>query len=418
MGQTSRLSLTPIPSTGHPPSISYLHRMALRGIKVIEIAGLAPAPFCGMILSDFGADVIRVDRPNAPSFDQLCRGKRSIGLDLKSPDACAVLLRMVAEADVIIEPFRPGVMERLGLGPSALLAANPRLVYARLTGFGQTGPYAKMAGHDINYLSLSGALSIIGRKGDAPVFPANILADFAGGGLMCALGITLALLERARSGKGQVVDTAMVDGVAYLSSFVYLQKNLQGKGESSTSFLDGGLDWSGERGTNLLDTGAPFYEVYRTKDGKYMAVGALEPAFYALLLNGLGLDQASLPAQMDQTGWPEMKRKFTDIFMSKTRDEWSQIFAGSDACVTPVLDMEEVASHPYGAHRGIMTDSGPAPAPALSRTPGVAAVQVPAVGQHTREVLTRVKGMTSDQVNALIDSGAAFQSATVPMAKL
>src|SRR5215468_524844 len=281
---------------------------ALEGIRVVEMAGLAPAPFCGLILADFGADVVRVDRVGAGSVDQLARGKRSVAVNLKSPEGVATVLRLIERADVLLEPYRPGVMERLGLGPEVACARNPRLVYARLTGFGQDGPYANMAGHDINYIAISGALSLLGRKGEKPLAPVNLLGDFAGGGMLCALGIALALLERGRSGKGQVVDAAMADGSAYLSTFVY-------------KFRNAGF-WRDERGTNLLDGGAPFYETYRTKDGQYMSVGAIEPQFYAALLQGLGLDPAAMPQQMDQASWAATAARFTEIFASKTRDEW------------------------------------------------------------------------------------------------
>ena len=245
---------------------------ALQGIRVVEMAGLAPAPYCGLILADFGAEVVRVDRVGAGSMDQLARGKRSVAVNLKSPEGVETVLRLMETADVLLEPYRPGVMERLGLGPDVACARNPRLVYARLTGFGQDGPYAPMAGHDINYIAISGALSLLGRKGEKPLAPVNLLGDFAGGGMLCALGICLALLERTHSGKGQVVDTAMVDGAAYLATFVY-------------KFRNSGM-WRDERGTNMLDSAAPFYDTYRTKDGEFMSVGAIEPQFYAALLKG------------------------------------------------------------------------------------------------------------------------------------
>ncbi len=329
---------------------------ALKGIRVVEMAGLAPAPFCGMILADFGADVVRIDRVGAPSFDQLARGKRSVGVNLKHPDGVATVLRLVERADVLLEPFRPGVMERLGLGPETACARNPRLVYARLTGFGQDGPYASMAGHDINYIAISGALSLLGRRGEKPLPPVNLLGDFAGGGMLCALGIALALVERAQSGKGQIVDAAMVDGAAYLSTFVY-------------KFRNAGM-WRDERGTNMLDTGAPFYDTYRTKDGKYVSVGAIESHFYAALLTGLGLDAAAMPHQMDQAKWPETAARFAEIFASRTRDEWCAVFDGTDACVAPVLSLGEAAEHPHNRARQLLIadtagKTEPAPAPRL-----------------------------------------------------
>ncbi|KAG0004698.1 hypothetical protein BGZ65_012864 [Modicella reniformis] len=324
----------------------------LAGLKVLEIAGLAPAPFAGKILSDFGADVVRIDRSNSVmNLDVLAQNKRSIALNLKSPAGIEALIRLCEKADVIIEPFRPGVMERLGLGPEVLLKRNPRLVYARMTGFGQQGHYAKMAGHDINYLAISGVLSTLGKHDGKPAFPINLLADFAGGGLMCALGILLALQERTRSGKGQVVDAAMVDGVSYIGSFVY---NMQ----------KAGALFQTPRGTGQLDGGAPFYDTYQTKDGKYMAVGAIEVEFYRLLIKGLGLDQEKdqLPEQMDTRSWPRMKDLFTKIFLSKTQAEWVAVFDQTDACVTPVLDYYEMPT--------------PSPAPRLLRTPA---------RQHTNE---------------------------------
>ncbi|KAG0302851.1 hypothetical protein BGZ98_007186 [Dissophora globulifera] len=319
----------------------------LAGLKVIEIAGLAPAPFAGKILADFGADVIRVDRSkSAMNLDVLAQGKRSIALNLKSPAGIEALVRLCEKADVVIEPFRPGVMERLGLGPDVLLKRNPRLVYARMTGFGQEGHYAKMAGHDINYLAISGVLSTLGKHDDKPAFPINLLADFAGGGLMCALGVLLALQERAQSGKGQVVDAAMVGGVNYIGSFVY-------------NMHKAGALFQTPRGTGQLDGGAPFYDTYKTKDGLYMAVGALESEFYELLLQGLGLNREKdqLPEQMNTEGWPRLRELFTKIFLSKTQAEWVSVFDQTDACVTPVLDYYEMPTPP--------------PAPRLLRTPGV-----------------------------------------------
>ena len=350
---------------------------ALQGIRVVEMAGLAPAPYCGMILADFGADVVRVDRVGAGSMDQLARGKRSVAVNLKSPEGVETVLRLVEKADVLLEPYRPGVMERLGLGPDVACARNPRLVYARLTGFGQDGPYADMAGHDINYIAISGALSLLGRKGEKPLAPINLLGDFAGGGMLCALGIALALLERAHSGKGQVVDAAMVDGAAYLSTFVY-------------KFRNAGM-WSDERGTNMLDGGAPFYDTYRTKDGQYMSVGAIEPQFYAALLKGLGLDAGDHAASAGPVAVARRPRtRFAEIFASKTRDEWCAIFDGTDACVAPVLGLGEVARaspQPRARAAAFRTRNGklePAPAPRLSRTPGDGTRPLPAVGEHTR----------------------------------
>jgi alpha-methylacyl-CoA racemase len=368
---------------------------ALEGIRVIEMAGLAPAPFCGMVLADFGADVVRVDRRGAGSMDLLARGKRSVAVDLKRPEGVEAVLRLAERADVLLEPYRPGVMERLGLGPEVACRRNSRLVYARLTGFGQDGPYASMAGHDVNYIALSGALSLLGRKGEKPLPPVNLLGDFAGGGMLCALGICLALLERSRSGTGQVVDAAMVDGAAYLSTFLY-------------KFRNAGM-WRDERGTNMLDTGAPFYDTYRTRDGHYMSVGAIEPQFYAALLKGLGLDPASMPQQMDQASWPATTARFAELFAGKTRAEWCAIFDGTDACVAPVLGLGEAHEHPHNRARHLLlTDRHgrhePAPAPRLSRTPGDGTRAQPRVGEHTQAVLADC-GLSDDEIARLVAAG-------------
>ncbi|XP_037229121.1 alpha-methylacyl-CoA racemase [Falco biarmicus] len=368
--------------------------MALSGVRVLELAGLAPAPLCGMILADFGAWVVRVDRAprSAVATDVQGRGKRSLALNLKRPPGAAALRRLCCGADVLIEPFRHGVMEELGLGPEILLQENPRLIYARLTGFGQTGKYARSAGHDINYLALSGVLSKLGRKDENPYAPINLLADFAGGGVMCALGIITALYERTKSGKGQIVDASMVEGVAYLSSFLWKSQNL-------------GL-WNRPRGENLLDGGAPFYETYKTSDGKYMAVGAIEPQFYEQLINGLGLGSHELPSQLSFSDWPEMKKKFASIFAQKTQAEWCSIFDGTDACVTPVLSFDDVASHQHNKQRSsfIRNDQeeiSPRPAPVLSRTPAVPSFKRdPFIGEHTEEILLEY-GFTKQEIDKL-----------------
>ncbi|NWS84518.1 AMACR racemase, partial [Toxostoma redivivum] len=366
-----------------------------------ELAGLAPAPLCGMILADFGAKVVRVDRPSRAAVsahgDVQARGKRSLALDLKRPQGAAVLRRLCRGADVLIEPFRHGVMERLGLGPEVLLQENPRLIYARLTGFGQTGKYAESAGHDINYLALSGVLSKLGRKNENPYAPVNLLADFGGGGVMCALGIVITLFERARSGRGQVIDASMVEGVAYLSSFLWKSQKV-------------GL-WKEPRGENLLDSGAPFYEVYRTSDGKFMAVGAIEPKFYNQLIKGLGLNLDELPAQMSLFGWPEMKKKFASIFAQKTQAEWCSIFDNTDACVTPVLSLDDAASHQHNKERGSFIknnqgETSPRPAPVLSRTPAVPSCKRdPFIGEHTEEILLEY-GFTKQEIAKLYSDKA------------
>ncbi|MFH0845380.1 MAG: CaiB/BaiF CoA-transferase family protein, partial [Pseudomonadota bacterium] len=299
----------------------------LDGIKVIEMAGLAPSPYCGMILSDFGADVVIVDRmieampeiPNVMPKSPLDRGKRSLRVNLKSKEGIGLLMRMIEVSDVLLEPYRPGVMERLGLGPEKALDLNPKIIYARLTGWGQIGPYASMAGHDINYIGLAGSLSLFRRVGEKPLPPCNLLGDFAGGGMLCAMGILLALVERNRSGEGQVVDAAMVDGAANLSTLFY--------GLLANHMMTLNI------GTNMLDNGSHYYETYETSDGKFMSVGAVEGRFYAELLNGLNLDPTDLPHQNDTAKWPEMKALFSRIFKTKTRDEWTAVFEGTDACV-------------------------------------------------------------------------------------
>ncbi|KAF9168308.1 hypothetical protein DFQ26_009527 [Actinomortierella ambigua] len=356
----------------------------LAGIKVLEIAGLAPAPFAGMVLADFGADVIRIDRSTSSmNFDVLARNKRSVAINLKSPAGIETLIRLVEKADVIIEPFRPGVMERLGLGPDVLLAKNPRLIYARMTGFGQEGHYSKMAGHDLNYLAISGVLNTLGRDGERPAFPINLLADFAGGGFMCAFGVLLALHERTLSGKGQVIDAAMIHGVKYLGSFIYNMHKF-------------GAFFREPRGTGQLDGGAHYYDSYKTKDGKWMAVGAIEAEFYDLLLKGLGLDPVrdNLPRQTDAKEWPRMKELFTKLFAEKTQEEWVAIFDLTDACVTPVLDYYSMPP--------------PAAAPSLSRTPAlpVKAEQGPLdVGCHTTEVLLEA-GLSKAEIQELVNKKA------------
>jgi len=374
----------------------------LDGIKVIEMAGLAPVPYCGMILADFGADVVVVDRvikhlpetPNAIPKNPLDRGKRSMRVDLKSEDGVAVLKKMIRDADVLVEPFRPGVMEKLGLGPEEALALNPRLIFARLTGWGQKGPYTAMAGHDINYIALSGALSLFRRKGENPLPPCNLLGDFAGGGMLCAMGVLLALIERNRSAKGQVIDAAMLDGAANLAVLFY--------GLYANQFL------SLDIGTNMLDTGAPFYQTYATADGKFMSVGAIETQFYRELLERLGVDPATLPSQHDTGKWPEMKETFAGIFKTRTRDEWSAIFDGTDACVAPVLDLDEVIQHPHNSTRQLLIDiddvSQPAPAPRLSRTPGVAEKFAQSRGAETKEVLQEM-GYTTEKIESFYENG-------------
>lgn len=375
----------------------------LEGIRIVEIAGIGPGPFCAMMLSDMGADILRIDRADrvrggaagGPSWDLLNRGRRSVGVDLKNPDGVALVLDLVERADALIEGFRPGVMEKLGLGPDACLGRNPRLVYGRMTGWGQDGPMAKAAGHDINYIALAGALDPIGRAGGPPVPPLNLVGDFGGGGLLLAFGIACALVERQRSGRGQVVDAAMVDGAALLMTMFH-------------GFRQGGI-WKDARGTNMLDTGASFYDVYECRDGGYVSIGSIEPQFYALLVKLAGLEGEALPHQMDQGRWPEMKERFRTVFLAKTRDEWCAIMEGSDVCFAPVLSMGEAPNHPHNRARGtFVTADGyvqPAPAPRFSRTaPGI---QGPAAtpGQHTDAALADW-GLAADAIAGLRSRGA------------
>lgn len=334
----------------------------LAGLRVLEIAGIGPGPFCCMMLADLGAEVLRIDRPDGPPgnpADVLGRGRRSVALDLKSPAAIAAVLRLVEGADVLVEGFRPGVMERLGLGPEACHARNPRLVYGRMTGWGQDGPLAQAAGHDITYIALTGALWSMGRAGQRPVPPLNLVGDFGGGGMLLAYGIMAALFEAGRSGRGQVVDAAMTDGSATLMGAFF---GLLAQGR-----------WKNEREANRLDGACPYYDTYECADGKFVAVGALEPQFFALLLKGLGLDPARFAVREDPARWPAIKAEFAEVFRRHPRDHWAALFDGTDACVAPVLDLEEAPRHPHNAARGTFFDRGggvqPAPSPRFSRTP-------------------------------------------------
>jgi alpha-methylacyl-CoA racemase len=340
----------------------------LAGLKILEFEAIGPGPFCGMMLADMGADVLLVDRPEDPRLglkrerwsDVMLRGRRSVTLDLKSAGGVEAALALAARADAIIEGFRPGVMERLGLGPEALLARNPRLVYGRMTGWGQDGPLAPRAGHDINYIALAGVLHAFGRAGEAPVPPLNLVGDFGGGGMLLAFGIACGLLEAQRSGRGQVVDAAMVDGASVLAAMF--------------SGMLAAKTWSEARGENILDTGAPWYDVYETKDGRHVAIGSIEPKFYEELLARLELRAADLPKQLDRAGWPVLRQAFAGKFREKTRDEWCRVFEGSDACFAPVLTFSEARAHPHNAARRHSVQVGrveqPAPAPRFSRTPG------------------------------------------------
>ncbi|SDD55162.1 CaiB/BaiF CoA transferase family protein [Rhodococcus tukisamuensis] len=355
----------------------------LAGVRVIELAGIGPGPHAALLLADLGADVIRVQRAGMipgpdQKHDQTQRGRRIVEANLKDPADIEKVLGLIERADVLIEGFRPGVTERMGLGPDAALARNPRLVYGRMTGWGQEGPLAQSAGHDINYISLTGVLHAIGRQGERPVPPLNLVGDFGGGSMFLIFGILAALVERQTSGQGQVVDAAMVDGTVALSHMMW-------------SFRGQGV-WSDERGVNMLDTGAPYYDTYETADGKYMAVGAIERQFYAVLLEGLELDPAELPAQNDMKAWPELRKVFTERFLSKTRDEWAAIFDGTDACATPVLTFAEAPDNPHIAARGSLveldevTQHRPAPRfsrsePGLPTPPAVEATDIDSIWQ-------------------------------------
>jgi len=357
----------------------------LTGVKVLEIAGIGPGPFCGMLLADMGADVLRVDRlqandlglPVEPKYDIMSRGRRSIALDLKQPASIQTVLELASRADALIEGFRPGVTERLGLGPEGCLARNPRLVYGRITGWGQDGPLAQAAGHDINYIALTGALHAIGRRGEAPVPPLNLVGDFGGGGMYLAFGIACALFEARASGKGQVIDAAMTEGAASLMAMFY--------GRMAAG------QWRDQRGVNVLDTGAPWYDTYETADGKHVAIGSIEGRFYAELLQRLGLDAATLPGQFEYARWPELRATFTAAFKRKTREEWCREMEGSDVCFAPVLSLAEAPQHAHNRARGAFVEidgvTQPAPAPRFSRTPGAVARSAPRRGEGGAQAL-------------------------------
>jgi alpha-methylacyl-CoA racemase len=382
----------------------------LDGIRIIEIAGIGPGPFAGFMLADLGADIIKIDRsdrahggdPATPPADVLQRGRRSIGVDLKSPEGVDVVLDLVEKADGLFEPFRPGVTERLGIGPDVCMARNPKLVYGRMTGWGQDGPYAHTAGHDINYISLAGALFHFGRKDQPPTFPMNMVGDFGGGGMLLAYGMLAGLLHAARTGEGQVVDAAMVDGTAALMMMFH-------------AFRAMGI-FDEVRGDNLLDSAAHFYDVYECAEGEYVSIGSIEPQFYAELLKYSGLaEQAQaqgeeLPWQMDKSQWPAMKARLAAIFKSKTRDEWCEVMEGTDVCFAPVLRMSEAARHPHNVHRQTFIEREgiiqPAPAPRFSVTPGEVQRPPAHVGQHTDEVLAEWLGVDADRIAKLRASGA------------
>ncbi len=375
----------------------------LAGVKVVELAGIGPGPFCAMMLADMGADVVRVERAsNVPAEmpagsppDVASRGKRSIGVDLKNPDGVETVLRLIENSDILLEGFRPGVTERMGLGPDVCLARNPALVYGRMTGWGQDGPYANAAGHDINYIALSGVLSMIGRKGEGPVPPLNLVGDFGGGGMYLAFGVVAALVSARDTGQGQVVDAAMVDGAASLAAMF-------------ASMTATGM-WQEERGSNMLDTGSHFYDVYECSDGEYVSIGSIEPQFYSILLEKLELDPADLPRQHDREQWPALKVKVASIFKTKTRDQWCEIMEHTDICFAPVLKWSEAPHHPHNKSRSTFIEidgiSQPAPAPRFSGTPTAVPAAPPFPGQNTSDTLDSF-GFNAAEIAALRESGA------------
>ncbi len=379
----------------------------LSGYRIIELAGIGPGPMCAMLLSDMGADVLRIDRTadaglgiaTDTKYALLNRGRRSVALDLKKPQAIEAVLKLVEKADGLIEGFRPGVTERLGIGPEVCLKRNPRLVYGRMTGWGQDGPMALAAGHDINYIALSGALHSIGRRGEAPVPPLNLVGDFGGGALYLALGVVAGILETQKSGKGQVVDAAMVDGAASLMTAIY--------GMHGSGF------WNDNRGDNVLDTGAHYYDVYETKDGKFVSIGSIETKFYDELLELSGLKREELARQNDRNAWPAMKLKVAACFKTKTRDEWCKIMEGSDVCFAPVLSMAEAPKHPHNKHRGTFIEEGgvvqPGPAPRFSRTPSKIQRPPARPGEHTEEAL-RDWGFSASDLDGLRKAAAIVQA--------
>ncbi|NDB42306.1 MAG: CoA transferase [Actinobacteria bacterium] len=385
-------------------------RGPLAGYKIIEIAGIGPGPFAAMMLSDMGAEVVRVERVQAvrdatssnANWDVMQRGRKNIAIDLKQPDGVEALLQLVERADALIEGFRPGVMERLGVGPDICLARNKKLVFGRMTGWGQDGPYANSAGHDINYIALAGALAHFGRAGEAPVPPLNMVGDFGGGGMLLAYGVVCALLDAQKSGAGQVVDAAMVDGSAILMSMFWGFKNI-------------GMHDENARGTNMLDTGAHFYDVYKCSDGKYVSIGSIEPQFYEQLLQLTGLaSDAEFGNQQDRTMWPKLKKRLTEVFVTKSQAQWCQIMEGTDVCFAPVLTMSEAAKHPHNVARETFIEIDgvvqPAPAPRFSRTNGAVSHGPVAAGENTREVL---QSWGVKNVDDLIARGVVKQSASV-----
>lgn len=369
----------------------------LDGVKIVEFAGIGPGPFCGMLLSDLGADVVRIDRKGpgrGSKFDLGGRGRRSVALDLKKPESVETCLKLLENADALIEGFRPGVMERLGLGPDVVLKRNPKLVFGRMTGWGQTGPYALAAGHDMNYIAISGALHAIGTK-EKPIPPLNLVGDFGGGALYLAFGLLAGVISARTTGKGQVVDVAMSDGAASLMAMFY---GMRASGA-----------WKDERHANLLDGGAHFYDTYETKDGKWVSIGSIEPQFYALLLEKTGVDKGEFEAQMDKDGWDNLTDKLAAVFITKTRDEWDAIMGGSDVCFGPVLSLDEAPKHPHNVARQTFLDIDgviqPAPAPRFSETPGAIQGPPPAIGEHNDSAL-KDWGFSASDIEALKTAGA------------
>lgn len=376
----------------------------LAGIKIIELAGIGPGPFCGMMLSDMGAEIIRIDRQNRSGLgakDILARGRKSIVVNLKNPEGVELVLSMAEKADALFEGFRPGVTERLGLGPDDCLARNPRLVYGRMTGWGQEGPLAHAAGHDINYIGLAGALHAIGRTNEKPVPPLNLVGDFGGGGMLLAFGMVCALLEAQKSGKGQVVDAAMVDGSAALMAMFF---SLNAAGAFRT-----------QRGTNLLDGAAHFYDTYETSDGEHVCIGSIEPQFYALLVEKAGLDAERFSAQMKAEKWPELKSELTAVFKTKTRDEWCEIMEGTDICFAPVLSLLEAPKHPHNVARNTFVEidgvTQPAPAPRFSRTATAISGGARPSGADTRYLLSEL-GLTDQAIDDLIKRNVVVEHAS------
>ncbi len=372
----------------------------LTGVKIVEVGGIGPGPFCAMMLSDMGAEVIRVERLGHqgladPIYEVMHRNRRSIIIDLKKPEGVEAILKIIEQVDALQEGFRPGVMERLGLGPDVCLSRNPRLVYGRMTGWGREGPLASASGHDINYISLSGVLGSIGRRGEKPVVPLNLTGDFGGGGMLLAFGMVCALFEAQRSGQGQVVDTAMVDGSAALMAMMY-------------GFRAGGF-WTDEREANMVDGGAHFYDTYETADGKYVSVGSIEPKFYDLLLQHTGIDDPEFKNQWNQDKWPEFKKKMAAIFKTKTRDQWCEIMEGTDICFAPVLSLEEAPEHPHNKERKTFIEIEgviqPAPTPRFSRTRPEIQSRPAVPGEHTETVLADF-GFNPDEIEEFKKVGA------------